>query len=104
MAQTYSGFCFDTIFFPKNAIGEYFGHHKTFTRKSKKNVVTTIFKIVKSCVKKVYIIVKNQTANIIHAVALIDLSFKTPYGAGFPFICNHGIICQISFAIIFFYL
>jgi hypothetical protein len=47
-------------------------------------------------------IVKNQIANIIPAVALTDLSFKTPYGAGFPSICNPGIISQISFLNIFF--
>jgi hypothetical protein len=46
-------------------------------RKSKKKVVTTIFNKLKSWVKNVYIIVKNQIANIIHAVALIDLSFNT---------------------------
>ena len=42
IAQTYSGFCFETRVFPKNEKGEYFGHHNTFTKKSRKNVVTTI--------------------------------------------------------------
>lgn len=42
IAQTYSGFCLETIVFPIKEIGEYFGPHNTFNKKSKKNVVTTI--------------------------------------------------------------
>jgi hypothetical protein len=48
--------------------------------------------------------VKNQIANIIHAVALTALSFNTPYGAGFQWISSPGIICHISFEYIVFYL
>jgi hypothetical protein len=48
IAQTYSGFCPDTISLPIHEIGEYFGHHKTLIRKSKKKVVTTIFNKLKS--------------------------------------------------------
>ena len=104
IAQTYSGFCFETRALPKNEIGEYFGPHNTLSKKSRKKVVTIICKRVQSLVKKVQSIVKNQTANIIHAVALIALSFSTPYGAGFPWISNPGIICHISFEIIVYYL
>jgi hypothetical protein len=42
IAQTYSGFCFETRVLPIKDIGEYFGHHKTFNKKSRKKVVTTI--------------------------------------------------------------
>lgn len=48
MAQTYSGFCPDTMIFPSHERGEYFGHHKTLIRKSKKNAVTTTFNTLKS--------------------------------------------------------
>jgi hypothetical protein len=42
IAQTYSGFCFETRVFQRKAIGEYLGHHNTFNKKSRKKVVTTI--------------------------------------------------------------
>ena len=42
IAQTYSGFCFDTKSFQKNEKGESFGHHNTLSKKSRKKVVTII--------------------------------------------------------------
>lgn len=46
IAQTYSGFCLRTIHVHILDNGEYFGHHKTFIKKSVKNINIIIFIII----------------------------------------------------------
>jgi hypothetical protein len=50
IAHTYSGFCFLTRNFHTVERGEYFGPKNTFTKKSRKNQITTKVNKVKSFV------------------------------------------------------